>query len=255
MLNIFSWALPNNGRLIVSYGPAGGEAYTHNCTTPGASAQCDNTYGVGRGYWGGVFASVRAVLNLSRSQPNAIVLAYSLHHAHHQLGSRDDLCGDGNLAQYEEHMGFRFASVRAARFGGALIWHSGFMTSFAPNMRRGGAVSRSQAPGAPQGARGLSPAWQCRSKDRLYLLYDGASRAARRHGAAQLDAITISDAWPDETIDNRHFDGGHFMHVRQGTSAAVLNELLNMLSIGRRGEVIERRPRYPLARPPSKLLK
>ena len=237
MLNIFAWALPNNGRLVVSYGPAGGapEAYTHNCTTPGASAQCDNTYGVGRGYWGGVFASVSAVLNLSRSQPNAIVLAYSLHHAHHQLGSRDDLCGDGNLAQYEEHMGFRFASVRAARFGGALIWHSGFMTSFAPNMRRGGAVSRSQAPGAPQGARGLSPAWQCRTKDRLYLLYDAAARAARRHGADQLDAITISDAWPDETIDNRHFDGGHFMRVRQGTSAAVLNELLNMLSRKARG--------------------
>jgi len=127
-------------------------------------------------------------------------------------------------------MAFRFASVRAARFGGALIWHSGLMTSFAPNMRYSGAVSRSQDPGLPQRARRLSPTWQCRSKDRLYLLYDGAARAARRHGAAELDAITISDAWPDETIDNRHFDGGHFMKVRQGTSAAVLNELLNMLS-------------------------
>jgi hypothetical protein len=72
-----------------------------------------------------------------------------------------------------------------------------------------------------------------RSKDRLYLLYDRAARAARRHGAAELDAITISDAWPDETVDNRHFDGGHFMKVRQGTSAAVLNELLNMLSVAK----------------------
>ena len=52
-------------------------------------------------------------------------------------------------------MAFRFASVRAARFGGALIWHSGLMTSFAPNMRYGGAVSRSQDPKLPQGARHL----------------------------------------------------------------------------------------------------
>ena len=79
MLNIFSWELPT-GRLIVSYGPAGGGSgsYTHNCTAPGASAQCDKTYGVGRSYWVGVFDSVRAVLNLSQSQPNAIVLAYAL---------------------------------------------------------------------------------------------------------------------------------------------------------------------------------
>ena len=79
MLNIFSWELPT-GRLIVSYGPAGGDSgsYTHNCTAPGASAQCDKTYGVGRSYWAGVFDSVRAVLNLSQSQPNAIVLAYAL---------------------------------------------------------------------------------------------------------------------------------------------------------------------------------
>ena len=152
------------------------------------------------------------------------------HHASHQLGSKDDLCGDGNLAQYEEHMAFRFASVRAARFGGALIWHSGLMTSFVPNMRYGGAVSRSQDRKLPQGARHLSSAWQCRSKDRLYLLYDSAARAARRHGAAELDAITISDAWPDDTIDNRHFDGGHTMKMPQGTSSAVLNELLNVLS-------------------------
>ena len=79
MLNIFSWELPT-GRLIVSYGPAGGDSgsYTHNCTAPGASAQCDKTYGVGRSYWAGVFDSVRAVLKLSQSQPNAIVLAYAL---------------------------------------------------------------------------------------------------------------------------------------------------------------------------------
>ena len=77
MLNVFSWELPT-GRLFVSYGPAGGVVYTHNCTAPGVSAQCDKTYGVGRSYWGGVFDSVRAVLNLSQSQPNAIVLAYAL---------------------------------------------------------------------------------------------------------------------------------------------------------------------------------
>ena len=80
MLNIFSWELPTGRLLIVSYGPAGGDSgsYTHNCTAPGASAQCDKTYGVGRSYWTGVFDSVRAVLNLSQSQPNAIVLAYAL---------------------------------------------------------------------------------------------------------------------------------------------------------------------------------
>lgn len=79
MLNVFSWELPT-GRLVVSYGPAGGSSggYTHNCTAPGASAQCDTKHGVGRSYWAGVFDSVRAVLNLSQSQPNAIVLAYAL---------------------------------------------------------------------------------------------------------------------------------------------------------------------------------
>ena len=164
----------------------------------------------GRSYFAGLYRKIGSRLAPSLGQapgggprtPDAVVLNFALHHDFVGLGA----CAEGS-ERYGRLLAWWFGEVRASGFAGPLVWRSCAMTHFSDDPVRG-AVGAPAADGPP-GARVIARKWGCRSRDNLLRLHRVALSVARRHKLLLLDAMSISDAMPEATWDNRHFSGMH----------------------------------------------
>ena len=163
----------------------------------------------GRSYFAGLYQKIGSRLAPSLGQapggprtPDAVVLNSALHHDFVGLGA----CAEGS-ERYGRLLAWWFTEVRASGFAGPLVWRSCAMTHFSDDPVRG-AVGAPAADGPP-GARVIARTWRCRSRDNLLRLHRVALSVARRHKLLLLDAMSISDAMPEATWDNRHFSGMH----------------------------------------------
>ena len=177
----------------------------------------------GRSYFAGLYQKIGSRLAPSLGQapggprtPDAVVLNSALHHDFVGLGA----CAEGS-ERYGRLLAWWFTEVRASGFAGPLVWRSCAMTHFSDDPVRG-AVGAPAADGPP-GARVIARHWVCRSRDNLLRLHRVALSVARRHKLLLLDAMSISDAMPEATWDNRHFSGMHPSAVLARTRSAPLH--------------------------------
>ena len=131
--------------------------------------------------------------------------------------------------------------MREAYPRGDVIWHTGLAVQFNDAVPRqlNGAIKGPPEGGTwPATAKTMHPVWSCRSRDRMWHLFDQVRPVAARFGFHVLDALSITEPWTQATIDNRHYEGGKKNKLKQVASIAILNELLNLLSrlAARRGE-------------------
>ena len=169
-------------------------------------------------YWRMLINTVGSLVG--RSRPDAVVVNYALHYTG---------VGDFCSPHYALHVSKCLKAVRSV-YPGLLVWHPGYLTQF-EDQAPFGVVSPNQAPPPwPVGSRKVSSLWNCRSRDQIYSMEDSAREVAARYGVHVLNSLHASAAFPQNTDDNRHYNGGVLNHMHQKTSITVLNMLLNLIS-------------------------